>query len=246
MWRSHRPPSRPGLLRRPGLCGPPGERHAISSSRRVPTHRSRIPIGRKTGWIADVHGLAVDSAIHLCARAQQRLPRAPPRGPTSARAFEEAMGETDIPAEQPQTEEETRVPAPDAESSRPRGDSTSPQQGPLPTFGLIRRVRGQSSFRALARGRRRRAGSLEVRTVVVGSKLEPPRVAFAVPRSVGNAVTRNRVRRRLRAAVREHASALEPGAAYLVRATPGAEDVPYAQLSSTFGAILGDLRVETP
>ena len=81
---------------------------------------------------------------------------------------------------------------------------------------------------------------------MVGSKLEPPRVAFSVPRSVGNAVIRNRVRRRLRAAVREHAPALEPGAAYVVRAAPGAEDVPYTQLSSTIGAILGDLRVETP
>jgi ribonuclease P protein component len=156
------------------------------------------------------------------------------------------MGETDIPAEQPQTEEETRIPSPDAQSSRPRGDSSSSQQGPLPAFGLIWRVRGQSSFGALARGRRRRAGNLEIRTVVVGSRLEPPRVAFSVPRSVGGAVTRNRVRRRLRAAVREHAPALEPGAAYLVRAGSGAADASYAQLSNTVRAILDELWVDTP
>jgi ribonuclease P protein component len=156
------------------------------------------------------------------------------------------MRETDIPAEQPETQEETRIPAPDAQSSGPRGDSTSPYQGPLPAFGLIWRVRGQSSFRALARGRRRRMGNLEVRSVVLGSNQEPPRVAFAVGRSVGDAVTRNRVRRHLRAAVREHARILEPGAAYLVRATPEAAQNPYADVSDTLGAILSDLSRGTP
>jgi len=156
------------------------------------------------------------------------------------------MGETDIPAEQPPAEEETRIPPPDAQSSRPRGDSTSPHQGPLQAFGLIWRVRGQSSFRALARGRRRRAGILEVRTVVLGPSVEPPRVAFSVGRSVGDAVTRNRVRRRLRAAVREHAPMLDAGAAYLVSAAPGSAHVPYVQMSDTLSAILGDLRGRNP
>lgn len=73
---------------------------------------------------------------------------------------------------------------------------------------------------------------------MVGSNREPPRVAFAVGRSVGDAVTRNRVRRHLRAAVREHARILEPGVAYLVRATPDAARNPYADVSNTLGAIL--------
>src|SRR5712671_6682489 len=128
------------------------------------------------------------------------MPRARPGAPPRPGRFEEAMGETHIPAEQPETEEEARVPPPDAQSSRPRGDSTAPHQGPLPPFGLIWRVHGQSSFRALARGRRRRAGKLEVRTAVLGPNVDPPRVAFSVGRGVGDAVTRNLVRRRLRAA----------------------------------------------
>jgi ribonuclease P protein component len=148
------------------------------------------------------------------------------------------MGETHIPAEQPETEEEARIPPPDAQSSRPRGDSTSPHQGPLPPFGLIWRVHGQSSFRALARGRRRRAGKLEVRTAVLGTTIEPPRVAFSVGRAVGDSVTRNLVRRRLRAAVREHAGSLQPGVAYLVRAAPGSAETSYAELSSALRAIL--------
>jgi ribonuclease P protein component len=148
------------------------------------------------------------------------------------------MGETDIPTEQPETEEEARFPASHAQPSRPCGDSTSPHQGPLEALGLIWRVRGQSSFRALARGRRRRGGVLEVRAAVIGSNVEPPRVAFSVGRSVGDAVTRNRVRRQLRAAVREHHQTLEPGAAYLVRATPAAAGAPYSELSSTLREIL--------
>jgi ribonuclease P protein component len=148
------------------------------------------------------------------------------------------MRETDIPAEQPETEEEARLPAPDAESRGPRGDPAPAQQGPLEPFSLIWRVRGQSSFRALARGQRRRAGNLEVRTAILGSPAEPPRVAFSVGRSVGGAVTRNRVRRRLRSAVREHAAALTPGSGYLVRATPAAADSSYAELSDTLRAIL--------
>jgi ribonuclease P protein component len=151
------------------------------------------------------------------------------------------MGETHIPAEQPETEEEARLPPPDAQSSGPRGDSTSPHQGPLPPFGLIWRVHGQSSFRALARGWRRGAGKLEVRTAVLGPKVEPPRVAFSVGRGVGNAVTRNLVRRRLRAALREHAGNLQPGSAYLVRAAPGSAETPYAELSSTLRAILSEI-----
>ena len=80
---------------------------------------------------------------------------------------------------------------------------------------------------------------------MIGSRLEPPRVAFSVGRSVGDAVTRNRVRRRLRAAVREHAPALAPGAAYLVGADPRSAHLPYAQLSSTLRAILAELADET-
>jgi ribonuclease P protein component len=150
------------------------------------------------------------------------------------------MGETHIPTEQPATEEEARVPSPDAQSSRSCGDPTSPHQGPLEALGLIWRVRGQSSFRALARGRRRRAGNLEVRAAVIGTSAEPPRVAFSVGRSVGGAVTRNRVRRRLRAAVREHAPQLVPGTAYLVRAAPDAAGSTYTELSNALRAILAD------
>jgi len=151
------------------------------------------------------------------------------------------MGETDIPAEQPQAEEEARLPSPDAQSSGTRGDPSPAQQGPLQSFSLIWRVRGQAAFQALARGKRRRAGTLEVRTALLGTSSEPPRAAFSVGRSVGGAVTRNQVRRRLRCALREHSASLQPGTGYLVRATPGAAATSYAELSDSLRAILSDI-----
>ena len=156
------------------------------------------------------------------------------------------MGETDVPAEQPETQEEARLPSPDAQSSGSRGDSTPAQQGPLQAVRLIWRVRGQASFRALARGRRRAAGDLEVRTVVLGSSEEPPRVAYAVGRSVGNAVARNRVRRKLRAATRENIDLLRTGSAYLVRALPGAAVTPTPELTRTLRAILSRISPDQP
>lgn len=81
---------------------------------------------------------------------------------------------------------------------------------------------------------------------MLGSSVEPPRVAFSVGRSVGGAVTRNRVRRQLRAALRENAASLDAGAGYLVRATPNAARSSYGDLSATLSAILGDLSSGKP
>ena len=77
-----------------------------------------------------------------------------------------------------------------------------------------------------------------MRTVVLGSSEEPPRVAYAVGKPVGNAVTRNRVRRKLRAATLENAELLQRGSGYLVRARPGAAGTPTSELVSTMRAIL--------
>jgi ribonuclease P protein component len=49
-----------------------------------------------------------------------------------------------------------------------------------------------------------------------------PRVGFVVSRAVGNAVVRNRVRRRLRHLVRDRLGELPPGAVVVVRALPDA------------------------
>ena len=69
-------------------------------------------------------------------------------------------------------------------------------------------------------------------TWVPGDSAQPPRVAFAVGRRAGGAVVRNRVRRRLRAIVREVEPSMHPGA-YLVGATAEASAMPYRELKAT-------------
>lgn len=66
----------------------------------------------------------------------------------------------------------------------------------------------------------------------------PPRVAYAIGKRAGNAVARNRLRRRLRAAMRDQAALLEPGSAYLVSAEPHAATMSYVALCEAVGRAL--------
>jgi ribonuclease P protein component len=69
--------------------------------------------------------------------------------------------------------------------------------------------------------------------VVVGllGESEQPAVAFALPRTVGTAVVRNRLRRQLRAAARDlEQQELLPPATYLVIVRPPARGAPMTTL----------------
>lgn len=90
------------------------------------------------------------------------------------------------------------------------------------------RIRDRATFEALRRSdTRARRGPVTVTYAAVGTVPEP-RVAYAVGRRVGSAVVRNRVRRRLRAAVGS-LEGLAPGA-YLVAAGPDAVGRHYEEL----------------
>ncbi|RKN46339.1 ribonuclease P protein component [Micromonospora endolithica] len=68
------------------------------------------------------------------------------------------------------------------------------------------------------------------------------RAGFVVSKAVGNAVVRNRVRRRLRHLVRERLAALPPGSTLVVRALPAAAEAPYARLAGDLDAALTAAR----
>ena len=70
-------------------------------------------------------------------------------------------------------------------------------------------------------------------SAVLSARPEPPRVSYAIGRSVGNAVARNRVRRQLRSAVREHRDLLTPGCGYLVRVVRSPAGASYSELSGS-------------
>ena len=75
---------------------------------------------------------------------------------------------------------------------------------------------------------------------MIGAPGEPPRVAYAVGKTVGGAVERNRVRRRLREIVRRQD--LETGRGYMIRVVdPAALTTASQTLETTLRSILSDI-----
>ena len=145
------------------------------------------------------------------------------------------MREAHVPAEQPKAQEAPRLPVPYAKPGRSGG-----AQGPTPArphapVGLIWRVRDRATFAVLARAERHARGPVTIR-FVRGESEAPPRVAYAVG-GVGNAVVRNRLRRRLRAAVARAEAELTAGGAYLVSARREALTMPFDALVEALAAL---------
>ncbi|MFC4785884.1 ribonuclease P protein component [Nocardioides sp. MAHUQ-72] len=105
------------------------------------------------------------------------------------------------------------------------------------------RLRDSTSFREAVRaGRRAGSRTLVVHLHVQARSGEPsgtPRVGFVVSKAVGNAATRNRVKRRLRHLAREHVSSLPGSAVLVVRALPAAAGATYAELGADLERCLG-------
>jgi ribonuclease P protein component len=153
---------------------------------------------------------------------------------------QEEHREAHVPAQQPSTRQEARLPASDVDPRRSGGAALASAQGPPQAVGLIWRVRDRRTFLELRRsGRRARVGVLSVTFVPdpvpsPGTSADPPRIAFAITRRFGSATERNRIRRRLRAGVRELArrtpSPVAPGA-YLLTVRPEALTRTFVQLT---------------
>ena len=94
------------------------------------------------------------------------------------------------------------------------------------------RISDRRTFQALRRSRSRaRSGCCTATWLAPADPTSPPRAGFVVGRSVGGAVVRNRIRRRLRAALRElQAADRLPGGTYLLGATADAASLPWAEL----------------
>ncbi len=95
------------------------------------------------------------------------------------------------------------------------------------------RITDRRTFQDLRRSRRRvRRGPLTITWMPPEPGTStPPRVGFAVGRATGGAVVRNRVRRRLRAALRELVvEGRLPAGTYLVGATAVVATTPWSDL----------------
>ncbi len=114
------------------------------------------------------------------------------------------------------------------------------------------RLTSPAHFREVVRRGRRRGGRLIVLHLQTASPetadltadptdASAPRVGFVVSRAVGNAVTRNLVKRRLRHLLRDRLERLPAGSMLVVRALPAAAAAGHAELAAEVDRTLGAL-----
>ena len=114
-----------------------------------------------------------------------------------------------------------------------------------PKSSAAHRLTGSAQFSLATRtGRRAGSGTLVVHLArpddadPEAGDPEPARIGFVVSRAVGNAVSRNRVKRRLRELVREDRESVPDGSLLVVRALPAAAAASYAELRSDLARCL--------
>ncbi|GIG20712.1 ribonuclease P protein component [Cellulomonas chitinilytica] len=106
------------------------------------------------------------------------------------------------------------------------------------------RMRRAADFeQAVRRGARSGRDTLVVHLTTRTDPGAPgPVVGLVVSKTVGTAVTRNLVKRRLRALVRDRLDVLPPDAGIVVRALPPAASQPFAQLGADLDSALDGAR----
>jgi ribonuclease P protein component len=108
--------------------------------------------------------------------------------------------------------------------------------------GTLERLRHRTDFRAAAAGQRASVGAFVVQA---RRRAEdgPVRIGFTVSRQVGNAVERNRVRRRLREMVRlSQGGGMHDGHDYVLIGRRAALAAPFGQMRQELDAALGRIH----
>jgi ribonuclease P protein component len=107
-----------------------------------------------------------------------------------------------------------------------------PETGKPRQPASVARLRKREEFLAVRRGEKRR-GRLFLLEVLDRGNQDVPRVGFTVTKKVGNAAVRNRIRRRLREAVRVHAARdMQPGNDYVIVGREELLAAPFAEIKS--------------
>lgn len=106
----------------------------------------------------------------------------------------------------------------------------------------LRRLIKRSQFQRAARGNRAGRSAFGLQTIAVEEAL--PGVGFTVTKKTGNSPERNRIKRRLRAAVTACARDFVPHHDYVLVGRREALSEPFAKLVADLGALI--VRVHTP
>ena len=130
---------------------------------------------------------------------------------------------------------EARLPRAHVHPRRSSSFEGSAPEGSQAAVGLIGRLHRREEFARLRReGIRVRSGALWC-TMLLDPSLDGPRVAFAIGRTAGNAVERNRARRRCREAFRDRDF---PAGLYLIGLTRPASSATFTQVTQDLDGIL--------
>lgn len=113
------------------------------------------------------------------------------------------------------------------------------------SFWHVLRLRKSEAFAACYRSGRVAKNGLVVVHARPNDEVST-HVGFAVSKKLGNAVSRNKVKRRLRAAVREVSRRIGPGFDVVISARMRAKDAPYAQLAGAVAVALSRAGVLRP
>jgi ribonuclease P protein component len=106
----------------------------------------------------------------------------------------------------------------------------------------VGRLKSRPQFLAVRKGDVRRGRAFLLEVLDRHEPEDPPRVGFTVTKKHGNAVERNRMRRRLKAAVRQSAAiAMKNGHDYVIVARRDVLTTPFAELTERLVE-----RIESP
>lgn len=114
------------------------------------------------------------------------------------------------------------------------------------------RLRDSYTFRRAVRSGRRAGGAAVVTHLLEPAidddqaRTGPTQVGFIVSKAVGNAVVRNRVKRRLRHVVKDRLSTVPTGSVVVIRALPGAAERTSAELGGEVDRCLSKAARRSP
>jgi ribonuclease P protein component len=177
-------------------------------------------------------------------------------GPNSS-ALAEWLRETDLPTEQIGAQAPPRLSCPHGDQGRPKGGGRAPRAWtqaaqcvtgarPLKPCFAMERLKRRTDFRAAASGLRAPVSAF-VLQVRQRADTGGARVGFTVSRQVGNAVERNRVRRRLREAVRlATAGSLHEGHDYVLIGRRAALNLRFGEMTRELDAALKRIHAQKP